>query len=139
MNRFDFQKLAEIRIAEAQALLTQVPSMPDGAYYLSGYAVECALKACISKLVKQDDYPDKTFVNDSYTHNISNLVKLAGLEDDRIAEVKRNPALGQNWIIVKDWNERARYENHTQLAAQKLYDAITDSAQGVLPWIKVRW
>lgn len=31
----------------------------DGAYYLSGYAVEWALKACIAKNVKRYDFPDR--------------------------------------------------------------------------------
>lgn len=47
MNRSDFQDLAQIRLAEAAALLQA--ERFDGAYYLAGYAVECALKACIAK------------------------------------------------------------------------------------------
>jgi hypothetical protein len=38
MNRADFQRLADIRIDEAAALLAQ--QKWDGAYYLAGYAVE---------------------------------------------------------------------------------------------------
>lgn len=40
MNRSDFQQLPEIRLRESQALLDA--SCFDGAYYLAGYAVECA-------------------------------------------------------------------------------------------------
>ena len=50
MNRADFQKLAEIRLEEAATLLNA--GKFDGAYYLSGYAVECGLKACIAKQTK---------------------------------------------------------------------------------------
>jgi hypothetical protein len=41
MNRIDFQKIAELRLGESKALLAA--GFPDGAYYLSGYAVECDL------------------------------------------------------------------------------------------------
>jgi len=42
VNRKDLQNLARMRLAEANALLTA--GLPDGAYYLAGYAVECALR-----------------------------------------------------------------------------------------------
>jgi HEPN domain-containing protein len=47
MNRSDFHRLTEIRIKEAKVLLDR--KCYEGAYYLAGYAVECALKACIAK------------------------------------------------------------------------------------------
>jgi hypothetical protein len=42
VTRADFQKLADMRIKEAGILLAAGEF--DGAYYLAGYAVECALK-----------------------------------------------------------------------------------------------
>jgi HEPN domain-containing protein len=75
MNRADFQQLAELRLREAQALLAA--GLPDGAYYLAGYSVECALKACISKRTQLHDFPDKKLVNDSHTHNLKELLRLA--------------------------------------------------------------
>ncbi len=33
--------------------------MWEGTYYLAGYAVECALKACIAKQIIAEDFPDK--------------------------------------------------------------------------------
>jgi len=139
VNRTEFQLLAETRISEAHALLTLGSPMPSGAYYLAGYAVECALKACIAKRVNQYDYPDKQLANDSYTHDIEKLVRVAGLDAERSADIAVTAIFGQNWNIVKDWNEKARYAQHSQLEAQKLYDAITDATNGVLPWIKARW
>ena len=67
------------------------------------------------------------------------LVELANLEATRQNDMRANPALSNNWIVVKDWSEKARYETKTQLKAEKLYDAITDDASGVMPWIRVRW
>jgi HEPN domain-containing protein len=43
LNRRDFQELALVRLNEAKVLLDA--GHFDGAYYLAGYAVECALKA----------------------------------------------------------------------------------------------
>jgi hypothetical protein len=113
--------------------------MPDGAYYLAGYAVECALKACIAKLVKEHDFPDKKQVQDSHTHNIDILVRLAGLESDRMVDLTANVVLRENWKKVNEWNEQARYRRIELVEAKALIDAIVDSTNGVLPWIKVRW
>jgi hypothetical protein len=139
VNRADLQQLADLRIAEAHALLTLLAPMPDGAYYLAGYAVECALKACIAKGYGPQEWPEKQFVADCHSHEILKLVRLAGLEVARAADAAVNPNLGTNWNIVKDWNERSRYERHSRAKAQRLYEAITHATDGVLPWIRARW
>jgi HEPN domain-containing protein len=56
MNRYDFQKLARIRLEEAKVLLRH--GKYEGCYYLCGYAVEFALKACIAKMTERYDFPD---------------------------------------------------------------------------------
>ena len=48
MNRSELQQLAEIRLRDAKALLVTGEN-DAGAYYMAGYAVECALKAVIAK------------------------------------------------------------------------------------------
>jgi hypothetical protein len=40
---------------------------------------------------------------------------------------------------VKDWNEIARYQQKTEAEARRLYRAVTDVTEGVLPWVKSRW
>jgi len=45
MNRIDFQEIAELRLRESKALLAA--GIPEGAYYLAGYAVECALSTTV--------------------------------------------------------------------------------------------
>jgi hypothetical protein len=139
MNRTDLQVLADLRIAEAAALVGLPAPLSDGAYYLAGYAVELGLKACIAKLNQQFDWPEKAFVASCHTHDILALVRLAGLETDRARDAAANPQLDQNWTVVKDWNERSRYERHSLAEAQKLMTAIVDPIDGVLPWIKARW
>lgn len=55
-TRVEFQRLAEARLVEAKALLDV--GKWDGAYYLAGYAVELALKACIiNVLMTTDSFP----------------------------------------------------------------------------------
>jgi HEPN domain-containing protein len=137
LNRNDFQQLADVRIAEAAALLSQ--GMHDGAYYLAGYAVECALKACVAKLTNQYDFPDKQLANRCFTHSIEELVKVAGLEAQRNTDVAADADLKTNWTTVKDWSEASRSARMTLAEAQGLYDAITETTHGVLPWLKQRW
>lgn len=115
------------------------PPRPDGAYYLAGYAIECALKAAVARLNQHNDWPEKDFVNKCHTHDISALVRLAGLDAARLVDIASNRDLERNWIIVKDWSERGRYERHPFSRAQEFIDAITDPVNGVLPWIKAHW
>lgn len=137
MNKTDLERLADLRLAEASALLSLTPPMPDAAYYLAGYAVECALKACIAKLTAQHDFPDKNFAAKCFTHKAKELVPLAGLEGVRTAAMAADAILAKNWLIVKDWSEESRYERWTIAEATALVDAIRD--HGVLQWVKGHW
>lgn len=80
MNRVDLQKLAIVRIREAKILFDS--GEHSGAYYLAGYAVECALKACFAKGVQRYDFPEKDKVSKIFTHRLREIAKLAGLESD---------------------------------------------------------
>jgi hypothetical protein len=139
VNKTDFEQLADLRLAEAVALLGLTPPMPDAAYYLAGYAVECALKACIAKLTAQHDFPDKNFAAKCFTHKLQERVTLAGLESARAAAMGADAALVANWLIVKDWSEDSRYERWTVPEATALVDAIRDPNHGVLQWVKAHW
>jgi HEPN domain-containing protein len=77
MNRKAFQEISKIRVREAQELLDA--GHYPGAFYLIGYAVECALKACVSKQVKRYDFPDKKLATEAFTHDLEKLVRVAGL------------------------------------------------------------
>lgn len=44
-----------------------------------GYAVECALKACVAKQVRRYDFPDKKLANEAFTHDLEKLVRVSGL------------------------------------------------------------
>ena len=137
MNRNVFQELTRIRVREARALL-DLAHYP-GAYYLMGYAVECALKACVSKQVKRYDFPDKNFVNEAHTHELEKLVRIAGLATDFKRDRQVNQNLDANWAVVKDWKESFRYDlGITRQQARDLYTACI-GRNGVLPWIRKRW
>lgn len=137
MNRTDFQQLADVRIDEAAALLAA--QKWDGAYYLAGYAVECALKACIAKLTNQFDFPDKRFAEQCFTHELPRLVDCAELDDKLDTDLGADTILKANWKIVVQWEEVSRYRRKTQAEAEMLYNAITDPDHGVLPWLKQNW
>jgi hypothetical protein len=91
---------------EAKALLKV--GMADGAYYLAGYAVECASKACISKGTKRYEFPDKERAVSSYSHKLQDLVKVAGLEQALAGLVRTSPEFRTNWEAVKSWTEQSR-------------------------------
>jgi HEPN domain-containing protein len=138
MHRNDFQKLAQMRLEEAKVLRDN--GRFDGAYYLAGYALECALKACIAKQTRADEFPPTPeIVKDFYSHSLDKLLNGAQLRrefEERAAADKR---FAQSWNLVKDWSEKSRYEPHTQKDARDLIDAIEDSEYGVLAWLQGFW
>ena len=137
MNRTDLQKLSNARIREAQILFAAEEY--SGAYYLAGYAVECALKACIAKTVQRHDFPDKTLAQDSYVHDLNKLVRLADPDSALASALRLNPRLGSSWNVAKSWTEQSRYSIRTKNEAEAIIDAITRRKDGVLPWIRRRW
>ena len=137
MNRSDFQKLSELRLKEAKALLAA--GFPKGAYYLAGYSVECALKACIAKKTQQHDFPDKKLAEKSYTHDVEKLVDAAGLSDLLKSALVLDEGLKLNWEAVREWSEQSRYEMRSAQDATTLLSATADRQGGVLPWIQRHW
>lgn len=136
MNRADFQALADTFSDEAAALLTA--GKWHGAYYFAGYAVECALKACIAKLTRAEDFPPRE-VRDYYTHDIARLRKTAGLDAVWKTEVGANPTFQTYWSVAESWDEESRYARKSEVEARDLYQAIADPTDGVLQWIRGHW
>ena len=133
----DFQEIAVLRFEESRVLLAA--GFSDGAYYLAGYAVECALKSCIAKRTREHDFPDKKLVNDSHTHDLTKLLQLAELKVDLEQAMQGNPAMQSSWDAVQDWSETSRYERKSLQEATDLLVAIEDQNGGLLPWIKLHW
>jgi len=111
----------------------------SSAYYLAGYAVELALKACISSSFLSDTIPDKAFVTEIYTHNLEKLLGTAGLQYHFTSDSKKNPSLAAAWGIASKWTEASRYTLWDQVSASNLVDAIGDPQNGVFQWVKKHW
>jgi HEPN domain-containing protein len=140
VNRADWQQLAEERARDAEALLAA--GCWSGAYYLVGYAVECGLKSCI--LVRLAAAPEQVFLEKRFsekcwTHDLEDLVSLADLQTQLAADCAANAALDRHWSAAKDWSEQDRYRMKTEAEARQMVAAVTDRANGVLPWIRRRW
>lgn len=106
---------------------------------MAGYAVECALKACIAKSTKRYEFPDLAKTRDVYTHDLEKLVKLSGLSPELKTLQRSDTSFEVNWAIVKDWSEQARYQVSSVAQATAMYDVIANKRHGVLRWIRQYW
>ncbi len=133
LDRYTFKRLASLRLREARTLLRN--GQHEGAYYLCGYAVECALKACLAKQTKRYGFPPPPEdVRKYYTHDLEGL--LARVGDPLASDMKNHP----RWAVAKEWSEQGRYRvDTTREDAQRLYAAVTDRKDGVLKCIKKYW
>jgi len=133
VNRGDFQRLANDRLADARSLLAA--RRWTAAYYLAGYAVEGGLKSCILArvaVVPELIFEDKRFSEKCWTHSLLELVNLAGLKAMLAADCAADPDLMKYWDIVKDWTEQSRYGSKSSTDAKNLYNSIADKKHGVL-------
>jgi hypothetical protein len=138
MNRADFRRIARSRLREAGVLLKA--RCYSGGYYLSGYVIECALKACIAKQTKRYDFPSSPEdARNYYNHDLTRLLKASGLEPDFKQACKDHEALRVNWTIVKNWSEQARYEKIERQRAIDLFHAVSDAKHGILSWLQAHW
>ena len=142
MHRQELRDLADVRLKEAVALFDA--GLFSGSYYLAGYSVECALKACIANSIEAHVVRAKKFENAFYTHNLVNLATTAGLFRIDTLDLPGTDAeladrIGVNWTTAKDWNEDSRYKLWTEKDANDLIKAIDDSEAGILTWLKTRW
>ena len=138
MNRRDFQRLSDTRLSDAEALLSA--RRYSAAYYLAGYAVECALKACIAKQTRRYDFPpDPRAISRIYTHQLDTLIQAADLRAELDSELTSDPLFRRFWTLVGEWSEQTRYERHSRADAVALVAAISDDDHGVLQWLRRHW
>jgi HEPN domain-containing protein len=137
VDRKDLQSLSRIRAREAKALLDA--GLYDGAFYLAGYAVECALKACIAKATRRHEFPDKSRVNKSYVHDLDQLITLAGLEEAHRKLMDSDTGFRKDWGFVKLWSEESRYRTIDPKDAEALVAAIMKRRDGILSWLRHYW
>jgi hypothetical protein len=138
LNRDKLQRLSEGRLEEGRVLLEN--KLWTGSYYMTGLAIECALKAYLAQAVQQYDFPDRNFVQRIYTHKLKELAQLdAAFWLELETEIQGNVKLRTNWNTVLLWNDENRYEIVDELQATSLYTATTEIGTGVMEWIRRRW
>ena len=131
------ETLAQIRLEDSLFLFQA--NRPSSAYYLCGYAVELALKACIATLMQANVIPDKAFINAIYTHRFENLVSVAGLLPQLQVDIKGDPQLTAYWAAASRWTEESRYEFWDRASAEAMIQAVHEPNHGVFQWVKRRW
>jgi HEPN domain-containing protein len=137
VHQRQWRMLAQTRLREARVLLEA--GEWSGAYYLSGYAIECGLKACAARTFSANTIPDLQTVRDLYSHKFESLLKVAGLDQVFQADRRADSALEVNWAIVKDWDSIQRYEMQTQWQAEAIVAAISNRRHGVMKWVRSKW
>jgi len=112
---------------------------------MAGYALECALKACIFKVYVDSEliFKEKKMMgkvnNEYWTHNLEALFRLADLTKEFGIACGDNKKLETNWSTVKDWSVDDRYEQKSETVAREMIEAISNTTDGVLPWLQARW
>src|ERR1022692_2762530 len=95
----DLRAIARARLRDAQVLLKA--KRFDGAFYLSGYAVELALKARVCRTLKWRGFPQSGREFEDFrslkTHDLEVLLKFSGVEERVTAK-----ALTE-WSVVVNW------------------------------------
>jgi HEPN domain-containing protein len=130
MTRIDLQKLADEKLSDAQILFGA--KSWSNAYYLAGYAVELAIKACIAKAFKADTVPDKDVVLKTYSHEFPKLIGTAGLTAELQKQVQASRDFGTAWGVVNEWSPDDRYRAISEQDTKELIEAIGDATHGVL-------
>jgi HEPN domain-containing protein len=138
VNRRDFKRIADERLRDVRVLLAG--RRYAAAYYLAGYAVECGLKACIARQIRQYEFPRTArFSRDVFTHDLKELVKHADLNGSLAEAVKSSEQFERNWETVAKWTEESRYQRTSREDAEALLGARTEEVDGVMTWIRQRW
>ena len=126
MNRAHWQNLAEERVLDADVLLQA--GRWAGAFHLIGYAVESGLKSCVLAYMENSNadviFRERKFSDNCWTHNIEELVRLAGLRSALDLDMAANRQLGINWIYATQRKEISRYQTATEFNARRLYQAV---------------
>lgn len=137
VTKNDLEVLSESKLADALLLFER--ERWANSFYLAGYSVELALKACVAVQFQASTIPDKKFVSSIHTHEFSKLIGLAGLTAELRAKQDEDSTFAANWGITAEWSPEARYECTDKSTAHFLLHAIADPEHGVLSWIKTFW
>ncbi len=141
MNLAELRQLTEARVLDARVLLEG--GRWEFAYYTAGYAIECALKACLLTRMIHTGWvftgkPSKK-VEECQTHNLPVLIDIAGLTDELDRKLKVDTEFRSHWGVVESWTVVSRYQARSEAEARRLFSAISDTEHGVLRWIQSFW
>ncbi len=143
MNRAELQTMARERLLDADALIAG--QRWSFAYYVAGYAVECALKSCV--LARMIDtgwiFQEKAKIADCLTHDFDELIHIAGMRDLLNAKLAESTAGSRTfikyWEAARLWKVADRYTSKTEAEAITLRDAIAVEPDGMMTWIRNYW
>ncbi len=132
LDRLSLQRLSQQRLHEARALYRA--RHWSGAYYLAGYAIECAFKARIAARTEQHEFPPTPKIASRvHVHDLARLLIEADFPD-MPADVRT-----EHWSTVRDWTVDSRYRDDiSRSMARSLIRAI-DGKGGVLRWARNYW
>jgi len=137
MDRVTLQAIAQAKLDDAELLFQH--GRFANAYYLFGYAAEIAIKARIASMFRADTIPDKKIVDRTYSHNLSELVKLAGLSMELDVARQNSPEFDSHWSTATGWIESSRYDMIDVFRATAMRNAMMDPNEGVFRWLRERW
>jgi hypothetical protein len=112
-------------------LLAENREVAAQAYFHVGFAAECALKAYIMWSERLNNWPDRDSRPDLYTHDLTRLADLAGIER------RTTDPIGPSWKTVLDWNRSQGYDPNPM--PRKVARSMVEAAfgeKGVVTWIR---
>ena len=136
----ELKGIAEVRLKAGKLLLDEGDF--DLAVEMFGLALECALKACICKVLNLKQYPDKgeeKKIEDIFkTHLYDILLLFSGMQND--IKLDADSQLFQNWSVATQmWTAEVKYMPIGSVKkedAERMYDALTEESNGVITWIR---
>lgn len=146
----DFKEISQARLKTVAILLDARDW--DGASYMMGYVLECALKAVICKTLHLVSYPENTRNDkiDGYfmTHKFDQLLIPSGMED--VFSTRGKPDAFRSWSDFTkeypgDWPgmryDRQRLKQFDEAKVRKLYNDLVGEPDGILATIEKekRW
>jgi hypothetical protein len=112
-------------------LLAENKDLAAQGFWHAGMAVECALKAYIFKKERFNDWPSKERRPDLWTHDLRELVKVAGIV------LKPSDPTAAAWHVVLQWDRAQGYDPKPmpRKVARSMVEASFGPA-GVATWIR---
>lgn len=129
IRREELEALVALRLQEADALRGAGCFL--AVVYLSGYAVECQLKAAICHTLGWDELRG-TF----QTHDLELLMLHSGFH----AQLHAEPEVAASFVKIQElWSENLRYSNPTMFDEQTaalFSDWVRHPERGIVPWLQ---